>query len=296
MRKSYLAITMAALIAGAGIAWAVFGMERQTGTGYIGLRIESSGTVDAAKPLDVKAPKPVKHKFYTYPTSLGVTSASTDTDGDGVPDVIDAHPNQAGNLCNVVYRIPYQGKQYVFRLNVTPDYVDVYRFRMPHELKSKGENVTAFVVRDEPFVTDLVAQAQSYAAKDAAVSAEGLLVALVQSISYNSDAYTGQMEYPKYPIETLVDQSGDCEDVSILAVNLIGQLKGYDQAAFVFWGDHMGVGIRQTANQSALNASSGAIKDGDRFFVYQEPTDPAWRRGVVPDAYRKKTPVVYRVI
>ena len=60
-------------------------------------------------------------------------------------------------------------------------------------------------------------------------------VAFVQSLPYTSDDVTsGHDEYPRYPLETLVDNGGDCEDtaifmaallrlLSILANNLLAQ-------------------------------------------------------------------------
>jgi predicted transglutaminase-like cysteine proteinase len=46
----------------------------------------------------------------------------------------------------------------------------------------------------------------------------GNVVAFVQALPYTSDAETtGYDEYPRYPLETLVDHGGDCEDTAILA-------------------------------------------------------------------------------
>jgi hypothetical protein len=44
----------------------------------------------------------------------------------------------------------------------------------------------------------------------------------VQNTNYDSDLNTtGEEEYPRYPVETLVDGVGDCEDTSILFASLI---------------------------------------------------------------------------
>lgn len=43
------------------------------------------------------------------------------------------------------------------------------------------------------------------------------VLAFVQSLPYTSDSVTsGYDEYPRFPIETLVDGGGDCEDTAIL--------------------------------------------------------------------------------
>ncbi|MDW5563248.1 MAG: hypothetical protein SA339_08480 [Methanomassiliicoccus sp.] len=48
------------------------------------------------------------------------------------------------------------------------------------------------------------------------------VLSFVQNIRYDSDLNTtGEEEYPRYPVETLVDGVGDCEDTSILFASLI---------------------------------------------------------------------------
>ncbi|WP_298665711.1 hypothetical protein [uncultured Methanofollis sp.] len=84
----------------------------------------------------------------------------------------------------------------------------------------------------------------------------------VQQLPYSSDdapaSYTGGavpaqaihtpggVEYPKYPVETLVDGEGDCEDSSILAASLL-TFMGYD-TVLLGYSDHMAVGVQMTGN------------------------------------------------
>ena len=46
---------------------------------------------------------------------------------------------------------------------------------------------------------------------------------------YDLDDAGEQSEYPKYPIEMLWEQGGDCEDASALYISLVEAL-GYDAA------------------------------------------------------------------
>ncbi len=57
------------------------------------------------------------------------------------------------------------------------------------------------------------------------------LVSLVQHMPYIEDPITPSGDYPKYPIETIMDEGGDCEDHAIFAVSLC-EAMGYD-AIFV---------------------------------------------------------------
>ena len=67
-----------------------------------------------------------------------------------------------------------------------------------------------------------------------------VLLAFTQYIEYQYDADSmGQDEYWKYPVETLFDENGDCEDTSILFA-AIGKAMGYDTAVMLFSGHATG--------------------------------------------------------
>jgi hypothetical protein len=68
-----------------------------------------------------------------------------------------------------------------------------------------------------------------------------LIAAFVQSIPYRTDA---SIIEPKFPIETYVDEKGDCDDKSLLLAGLLAQ-EDYG-VALLYFGDeaHMAVGVR----------------------------------------------------
>ena len=97
-----------------------------------------------------------------------------------------------------------------------------------------------------------------------------LATAFVQGLDYvPDDIGTGYDEYPKFPLETLYDQGGDCEDSSILLASLLREL-GYG-TVLVTTVDHMGVGVKasETANFTYMNMD----------FHYIETTAPGWGIG-----------------
>lgn len=241
-----------------------------------------------------------RDRIFDLPASLKVDGSGDDSDRDGVPDAFDPHPDRAGLLHNIIYEVPYAGKIYVFRLNVQSDYLDVYRLHLPHELNETGDNIKDFVLAGDPYVKELANQAKNYATQDKKVNAHDLLMSLIKNIPYNQDGYTGRLEYPKYAVETLVDRSGDCEDFSILAVNLLGELEGYDKVAFIFFPGHMGVGVKtDKSGISALKARrlpADHIVSGQNIYLYQEVTSPVWRLGQIPAEYDKKKAVVYPIL
>jgi hypothetical protein len=112
------------------------------------------------------------------------------------------------------------------------------------------------------------------------------VVSFVQSIKYTTDLEsTGSDEYPKFPLETLYDRHGDCEDKSILLAALLTEL-GYD-TVLVGLVDHMGVGVNAADISGSYFAYNG-IK-----YYYIETTYPGWKPGVVPDEYASRPATIY---
>jgi len=97
---------------------------------------------------------------------------------------------------------------------------------------------------------------------------------------YTSDSVTtGYDEYPRYPVETLVDGGGDCEDSSILAAALLSEM-GYGTILIVLPG-HMALGIKGSDN------IFGAYYEynGDRYY-YVETTSSGFGVGEIPSEYK----------
>jgi len=112
-----------------------------------------------------------------------------------------------------------------------------------------------------------------------------LVVAFVQSIPY----VTEHGEYPRYPLETLVEKRGDCEDMAILVASLIGKM-GFGTVLLAFTDEaHMALGIRvlpPTAGEHQAYAY-----DGDLYY-YLEPTGAGWSIGSIPDEYTSAPKII----
>jgi len=83
-------------------------------------------------------------------------------------------------------------------------------------------------------------------------------------------------EYPRYPIETLFDRGGDCEDTSILVAALLDRM-GYDVALlFLYHENHCAVGV-------SIEGSHGSYyQHDDKKYFYLETTGEGWRIGEIP--------------
>ncbi|MDV0440940.1 transglutaminase-like domain-containing protein [Methanorbis furvi] len=105
-------------------------------------------------------------------------------------------------------------------------------------------------------------------------------VAFVQSLPYTSDKVTtGYDEYPRYPIETLVDNGGDCEDTAIFTAALLRQM-GYG-VVLINPPGHMAVGVKGGENVHGTYYNYNGVK-----YFYLETTSSGWDIGQMPSEYK----------
>ncbi|MEM0493028.1 MAG: transglutaminase-like domain-containing protein [Candidatus Thermoplasmatota archaeon] len=105
-----------------------------------------------------------------------------------------------------------------------------------------------------------------------------LLAAFVQSFQYSDDKVNDTLyEYPRYPVEMLIDRKGDCEDKAILAATLL-HLIGYS-TCLLRLPNHMAVGVKYNKTLSLVDE----YIDG---YYFLETTRYNWEIGQVPSEYR----------
>ncbi|MCS6859621.1 MAG: hypothetical protein NZT92_04790 [Abditibacteriales bacterium] len=112
------------------------------------------------------------------------------------------------------------------------------------------------------------------------------VLAFVQSLPYHLDEETmGRAEYFRYPIETLADGTGDCEDTSILAAALLRTLQ-HDVVLLLVRpqageAGHVAIGV--AVRGFPTQQREGLVKQQ---YLYCETTAEGWHVGEVPDQYR----------
>lgn len=139
---------------------------------------------------------------------------------------------------------------------------------------------------DNEYLEDFVNKLVSNVTND--IDTINTIASFVQEITYEEEI---DYEYPKYPIETLVDTQGDCEDKSILCASFL-DLLGYNVSLFSL-PNHMAVGVN--LNESVPDSEYYVDK-----YYYLEVTEQNTSLGYIPTKYsygRDVTvyPITYRV-
>lgn len=105
-------------------------------------------------------------------------------------------------------------------------------------------------------------------------------LAFVQSIEYSLDEdTTGHDDYWRYPVETIFDETGDCEDTTILAGAVLRRL-GHRVAVFLL-PEHAALGVEVPPGTPGEFLEI----DGRRMY-YCETTGEGWKVGELPSSYR----------
>lgn len=117
------------------------------------------------------------------------------------------------------------------------------------------------------------------------------VLAFIQSLPYTSDNVTeGYNEYPRFPIETLVDGGGDCEDTSILFAT-ITLIMGYG-TVYINPPNHYAVGIFGDNLKGTYWEYPEA--SGNKYY-YCETTGDGFKIGYLPDQYSATTAHIYPI-
>ena len=117
------------------------------------------------------------------------------------------------------------------------------------------------------------------------------VLAFVQSLQYTSDNVTeGYNEYPRFPIETLVDDGGDCEDTSILFAT-ITIIMGYG-TVYINPPNHYAVGI---LGNNLYGTYWEHPQDSNRTFYYCETTGNVFKIGQLPDEFKGQSASIYDI-
>ena len=185
---------------------------------------------------------------------------------------------------------PCGDHEWTWELQIPQRLYDYYRAKP----RPPTRNYSVYVTdpRDTAYTGELARKLQEEAQKRGFDEYDTLHFAasFVQKLPYALDIdTTGYDEYPRYPIETLVDEGGDCEDTSILLAKVLHTM-GYD-IVLVNLTSHIAIGVLEGRGFCGTYYRH----NGKRYF-YLETTGEAGRAGVVPSEYRSQPAYIYDIV
>ncbi|WNY28074.1 hypothetical protein MmiEs2_02540 [Methanimicrococcus stummii] len=184
------------------------------------------------------------------------------------------------------YSWTYGGYNQTITVSVPKEYYDYYRNKSH---SGKDFDHYALSEDDRVFLGKMIESFKEQGEQCNFTADQNVLniIAFVQAMPYTSDSVTtGYDEYPRYPIETLVDGGGDCEDSAILAAALLLEMN-YGVVLIELPG-HMALGVKGSENISGTYYTH----NGDRYF-YVETTASGYKLGEIPAEFKNASAKLY---
>jgi len=178
----------------------------------------------------------------------------------------------SGEMIDRQYDWTYGNRTISYEMGLPREFYELQKRR--HRIYDYGAYVADRFTQD--FFSDLADELESIGNANRYSRREVVELAtrFVQSLPYTVDTVsTGYSNYPRYPIETLVDETGDCEDSSLLLTAILDAL-GY-RVGLLEFDSHLGVGVE-------VGGVSGNFEIGGVEYSYIEPTDSGWEVGELP--------------
>lgn len=196
-----------------------------------------------------------------------------------------------GDQYVVTHQWSYRDRQWSCHLSIS---VDLYRYYQQRAHQS--DQMVEYVLsdHDRQAVQSLVSSFREGGSQVGYSSSDNMrnVISFVQSLRYVTDlASKGEDDYIRFPVETLVDGVGDCEDMSILAAAILHEM-GY-RVLLVQLPEHLALAV----NCGSELSGSYYNYQGSRYY-YLEVTNTGWDIGQIPDAYKNSSvtliPLIYQ--
>jgi len=192
---------------------------------------------------------------------------------------------------NTEFAWDYGGNHWTWNLSVPQSEYNAYK-AIPDSIRTQyGPDHFGFFTTTQDSYMQTLAQKLNDTATQLGYSSYdevNFVLAFVQSIPYALDnVSTGYQVYPRFPIETLVDNTGDCKSHSILFGTLTLML-GYG-TAFISPPDHLAVGVLGN------NLTGTYWTYNDKTYYYCETTASGYKIGQLPDQFQGQTAFVYPI-
>lgn len=185
------------------------------------------------------------------------------------------------------FRWSYQGDDWTFNLDIPKSLYKIYQeVPVATRLLNQNSGYDFLTTTKDPYLQKVAEELKKASTQKGYDSYDevSFTLAFIQSLPYTSDSVISKYdEYPRFPLETLIDNGGDCEDTSILFATLT-LITGYG-TVYINPPDHYAVGVLGD------NLSGFYCTYKNETYYYCETTGDGWKIGEVPQEH--KTTQVY---
>jgi len=217
---------------------------------------------------------------------LGTSDNRVDSDADGVPDDADIAPTGIGRKVSKTLNWNHKGETYNVEAYLPIDVSDYYEKKTRPDHTFDDTYYTPFIQANDIGIKRLIVELKAVidsTNKWDYYDEVMFVVGLTRQMRYAESTIAGFDLSTKYPMQTIISGTGDCEDTSILAAALLKKL-GYDVklVRLDIEGSVAHIGIAVWAE--GVNGISW-MKNG-RSFYYIETTTPNYKFGELPIEWR----------
>jgi hypothetical protein len=164
----------------------------------------------------------------------------------------------------------------MIQINVPVDWYYYYKNKKRVGIKE------LYMTPNNPVIQELSKKLLEIFNKNNYLSYSEFVVSFVQTIPYESDDIISKDGYPRFPIETLFDKGGDCEDTTYLAASILINF-GID-VVLVDFPTHIGLGV------ACSNCVGKYYVYNSRRYYYLETTGRNYGLGDLPESLKGQTP------
>lgn len=224
---------------------------------------------------------------YEQEVGLGTSDNQRDTDGDGIDDNEDKHPAGGGENYRFSVGWTHNGWQYTTQFGIAED---KYWYYKNQERGYCCNGWDEFATPNDQTIQTIAKDIVDVSISTGDTCKPCIAIDFVESMIYEYDIdYVGRNEYPKYPIETIVDGKGDCEDTSFLMASILEAIN-IDTVILLF-SDHAAVGVW------CENCSGTYYNYNGKKYFFLETTGYAdnWEVGRIWGKYETESPHIINI-
>jgi hypothetical protein len=188
----------------------------------------------------------------------------------------------------------YDGQHWTWTLNIPTALYDEYKDVSVSRRTRDGPAGYGFLTTTEDQYVRMLSNKLNESATQMGYGSfdkVSFVLAFVQSLPYTSDNVTqGYNEYPRFPIETLVDDGGDCEDTSVLFATLT-LIMGFG-TVYINPPNHYAVGILGNGLRGTYWEHP---ESSNKTYYYCETTGNNFKIGQLPTEFTGTTAFIYDI-